>query len=125
MQTHSTGIRNLDGTAYKAIKIAFPSIGEQQRIVRVLDEALAGIATAKSHSEKNLQNASSLFGNELDLMFGKYSAGSDDTTIGAICELDQGLAINKKTKHLLVTNSSLPLLRIKDLRDNTEEQYVA
>jgi type I restriction enzyme S subunit len=39
--------------------------------------------------------------------------------------LFQGLAINKKTNHLLVSKSSLPLLRIKDLRDNTEEQYVS
>ena len=33
MQSHSTGIRNLDGDAYKAIKISFPPPPEQQRIV--------------------------------------------------------------------------------------------
>jgi len=45
--------------------------------------------------------------------------------LGEVCDLFQGLAINKGTKHLLVEDSSLPLLRIKDLRDGTEEQYVA
>jgi type I restriction enzyme S subunit len=41
-----------------------------------------------------------------------------------ICELSQGLAINSKTKHLLVGNSDLPLLRIKDLKDGTREIFV-
>src|SRR5450755_2809392 len=32
MQSHSTGIRNLDGDAYKAIKISVPPLPKQQRI---------------------------------------------------------------------------------------------
>ena len=45
--------------------------------------------------------------------------------LGDVCELFQGLCINAKTKHLLVEASSLPLLRIKDLRSNSAEQYIA
>ena len=37
MQSNSTGIRNLDGDAYKAIDISFPPLAEQQRIVAQLD----------------------------------------------------------------------------------------
>ena len=44
--------------------------------------------------------------------------------IGDIANLYQGLAINAKTKHLLVTESSLPLMRIKDLLEGTKEQFV-
>ena len=44
--------------------------------------------------------------------------------IGEVCNLCQGLAINIKTKHYLVEKSDLPLLRIKDLKNNTVEQYV-
>ncbi|MBE8966045.1 restriction endonuclease subunit S [Nostocales cyanobacterium LEGE 12452] len=44
--------------------------------------------------------------------------------IGELCKLSQGLAINVKTKHYLVEKSDLPLLRIKDLKNNTVEQYV-
>ncbi len=47
------------------------------------------------------------------------------TKLGEICELAQGLAINKGTRHLLVEKSSKPLLRIKDLRSNSVEQFVA
>ncbi|HEY5505821.1 MAG TPA: restriction endonuclease subunit S, partial [Sedimentisphaerales bacterium] len=38
-----------------------PPLPEQQRIVGILDEAFEGIATAKANTEKNLQNANTLF----------------------------------------------------------------
>ena len=69
MQSHSTGIRNLDGNAYKAITITFPPLPEQQRIVNILDEAFDGIATAKANAEKNLQNARALFESHLQSVF--------------------------------------------------------
>lgn len=69
MQSHSTGIRNLDGNAYKAIEISFPTISEQHRIVALLDEAFAGIAKARAHAEQNLQNARSLFESQLQAVF--------------------------------------------------------
>lgn len=61
MQSHSTGIRNLDTAAYKAIEVPIPPLHEQRRIVAILDEAFAAIATAKANTEKNLQNARALF----------------------------------------------------------------
>src|SRR5207247_1330136 len=61
MQSHSTGIRNLNGDAYKAIQITFPPLPEQGRIVRDIDEALDGIAIAAANAEKNLENARGLF----------------------------------------------------------------
>jgi type I restriction enzyme, S subunit len=69
MQSHSTGIRNLDGDAYKAIRISFPPLPEQERIVGILDEAFEGIATAKANAEKNLQNARALFESHLQSVF--------------------------------------------------------
>lgn len=57
MQSHSTGIRNLDGDAYKAIEVRFPNVREQRRIVALLDEAFAGIATAKANAEQSLRKA--------------------------------------------------------------------
>ena len=75
MQSHSTGIRNLDGDAYKAIKISFPPLPEQQRIVGILDEAFEGIATAKANAEKNLQNARALFESHLQSVFTQRGEG--------------------------------------------------
>lgn len=109
----------------KSQRIPVPPLPEQQRIVGILDEAFEGIATAKANAEKNLQNARGLFESHLQSVFTQGGEGWVEKRLGDVCELHQGLCINAKTKHLLVEKSSLPLLRIKDLRENSVEQYVA
>ena len=84
MQSHSTGIRNLDGDAYKAIKFSFPPLAEQQRIVGLLDEAFEGLATAKANAEKNLQNARALFESHLQAVFTQRGEGWVETTLDKI-----------------------------------------
>src|SRR5690606_30972638 len=59
IQDHAYPSLNLPAIA--GIEIRLPSLGEQQRIVSLLDEAFEGIATAKANAEKNLQNADALF----------------------------------------------------------------
>ena len=46
---------NMD--AVLELSLLVPGVKEQHRIVAFLDEAFAGIATAKANAEKNLQNA--------------------------------------------------------------------
>ena len=75
MQSQCTGIRNLDGDAYKAIEFRIPPLPEQQRIVGILDEAFEGIATAKANAEKNLQNARALFESHLQSVFTQRGKG--------------------------------------------------
>ena len=48
---------------------------EQRRIVGILDEAFAGIATAKANAEKNLQNAHALFESHLQSVFTQRGKG--------------------------------------------------
>lgn len=75
MQRRSTGIRNLDFNAYKQLQIPVPPLPEQRRIVGILDEAFAGIATAKANAEQNLQNARALFESQLDTVFSSDGRG--------------------------------------------------
>jgi type I restriction enzyme S subunit len=105
--------------------IPIPSLPEQKQIVALLDKAFATINQAKANLEKNIDNAKELFQSKLNEIFSQKGDGWEEKTLGEVCNLYQGLAINKKTKHLLVEKSSLPLLRIKDLRKNTHEQYVS
>ena len=49
-----------------ALAIPLPPPPEQKRIVAILDEAFAGIATAVANTEKNLANARELFDSGLD-----------------------------------------------------------
>jgi type I restriction enzyme S subunit len=58
--------KELSGGKLKEVPFHFPELGEQHRIVSLLDEAFADIATAKANAEKNLQNASELFESHLD-----------------------------------------------------------
>ena len=72
-----TAQKNLDVAAFRALPLSFPNdIPEQQRIVGILDEAFAGIATAKATAEKNLQNARALFESHLDTVFSQPGEGN-------------------------------------------------
>lgn len=59
--TTYTTVKHLSSKQIHAIEFLFPPLEEQQRIVAVLDEALATIATATANAEKNLANARELF----------------------------------------------------------------
>ena len=52
-----------------------PRSPKQQRIVGLLDEAFAGLATAKANAEKNLQNARALFESHLQSVFTQRGPG--------------------------------------------------
>lgn len=84
MQSHSTGIRNLNGNAYKASEIRFPPLPEQKRIVAILDEAFEGINTAVANTEKNLANARELFDNYLNSVFVQRSGDWVTEQLGKI-----------------------------------------
>jgi type I restriction enzyme, S subunit len=54
---------------HNSILIPYPPLQEQQRIVAILDEAFAGIATATANAEHNLANARELFESYLHSVF--------------------------------------------------------
>jgi type I restriction enzyme, S subunit len=93
--------------------------------VPILNEAFEGLDRARENVEANLKSAHELFESVLqETLRSKYQI-ERQVTLGEVCTLSQGLAINKTTKHLLVNKSSKPLLRIKDLRSGSVEKYVA
>ena len=51
------GTLKIDADALRQVEFPVPPPHEQRRIVAILDEAFAGIATAKANAEKNQQNA--------------------------------------------------------------------
>ena len=63
-----------------------PPLAEQQRIVGLLDEAFAGLATAKANAEKNLQNARALFESHLQSVFTHRGPGWVEKRLGELCE---------------------------------------
>lgn len=68
-------------------QIEYPAtLAEQERIVRVVDEAFAGIATAQAHAEKNLQNARALFETHLQTVFAQRGVGWVERAFGDLVE---------------------------------------
>ncbi len=68
-QTSGTTRKRISRTKLGAILIPVPPFAEQQRIVAILDEAFAAIATAKANTEKNLANARAVFDSYLHSVF--------------------------------------------------------
>ena len=64
--------------------IPFPSRPEQQRIVTLLHEAFDGIAIARAHAEKNLQNAQKLFESHL------YGVNAEKVPLGDMVKITTG-----------------------------------
>jgi len=82
----------LNKAKLRVMPVSFPPLPEQQRIVRILDEAFDGIAIAKANAEKNLQNARALFESHLNDVFNKKGDGWEEKQLGdtSIIEIIDG-----------------------------------
>lgn len=91
--SRGTAQRNLDVPLFRALPISFPqSLEEQQRIVAVLDEAFAAIATATANAEKNLANARELFVSELNATFSTVHPGWRQGCLSDLMDVTHGFA---------------------------------
>jgi type I restriction enzyme S subunit len=78
----------------KASLIPLPRLSEQQRIVAILDEAFAGLATATANAEKNLKNARELFDGYLNSTFAQKGAGWIDRRLSNLVDVTHGYAFD-------------------------------
>ena len=120
------------GASYPAVtdrdvrsqRIPVPPLAEQQRIVGVLDEALAGLATAQAHAEKNLQNARALFESHLQSVFTHCGKGWVDTVIGDCIRF-----IDYRGKTPVKTESGVRLITAKNVKmgylQETPKEFIA
>ncbi len=74
----------------EACQIPIPPLSEQQRIVSILDKAFDGFACATANAEQNLRNARALFESHLQSVFSKRGNGWVETTLGDVCEFENG-----------------------------------
>jgi type I restriction enzyme S subunit len=109
---------NLDSLGYarhykllRELEIRYPPLPEQQRIVTLLDEAFDGIATAKAHAEKNLQNARAIFESHLQAVFTQRGEGWDERTLGEIYDVRDGTHDSPKYH-----DKGFPLVTSKNLK---------
>ena len=98
------------------VDINFPkSLAEQQRIVGILDEAFAGLATAKANAEKNLQNARALFESHLQSVFTQRGKGWVERTLGDVFTTATGTTPPKSNADFY--GDYMPLVKPPELCD--------
>ena len=76
--------------------IPLPPLPEQKRIVAILDEAFAGIATAVANTEKNLANARELFESYLNAVFTQKGEGWAEKPLAELCNIKHGFAFKSE-----------------------------
>lgn len=94
----ASGQTELARSVIAKFEISYPTdLSEQRRIVAVLDEAFAAIATATANAEKNLANVRELFITERERILRSPVAGWSQRTLSEICTIKHGFAF--KSEH--------------------------
>jgi len=86
-------------------------IGEQNRIVHILDEAFDCIATAKGKAEKNLLNARALFESHLQSVFTQAGKGWVERRLGEVFEIGS----SKRIRETEWTSAGVPFYGGKEI----------
>lgn len=99
-----------------ALQVVVPAFSEQQRIVTILDDAFAGIASAKANAEKNLQNARALFASHLQSVFEKRGPGWVEQRLGdVVSRLTNGFVGPTRN---IYHESGVPYLLARHVKNN-------
>jgi type I restriction enzyme, S subunit len=96
----------------REMDVHFPEApSEQQRIVGLLDEIFAGIATATANADKNLQNARELFDSHLQSVFSQRSPGWVERRLGEVFDIGS----SKRIRETEWTSSGVPFYGGKEI----------
>jgi type I restriction enzyme S subunit len=126
------------GASYPAVtdgdvreqEIPVPPLPEQRRIVSILDEAFAGLATAKANAEKNLHNARALFESHLQSVFSQRGKGWVERRLDEVCAITSTLVDPRKKEFLDLTHVGAGNIESKtgvfvDLKTAREEGLIS
>ena len=102
-------VKSLRLRHFEDLPVVITSLPEQQRIVTLLDEAFDGIATAKAHAEKNLQNARAIFESHLESVL--RSKQWTWATLGELCE-----GVEYGTSAKSASEGRVPVLRMGNIQ---------
>ena len=98
----------------KDFPLPLPPLPEQKRIVAILDEAFAGIATAVANTEKNLANARELFESYLQAVFTQRDSSYVVRRLTDVCEEITVGHVGSMAKQY--RDEGIPFLRSQNIR---------
>lgn len=99
--------------------VKVPPLPEQQRIVRLLDEAFDGIATATANAEKNIQNVRALFESHLQAIFTRGGKGWKQKTLEEIAiSFGRGKSRHRPRNEPTLYGGKYPFIQTGDIRNS-------
>jgi type I restriction enzyme S subunit len=121
-----TGVPTLNRNFVHDELVHIPPLPEQKRIVALLDEAFAGLSTAKANDEQNLQNARAIFESHLESIFSQRGEHWEERRIEDWCESVMDCV--NKTAPVVETPTPFKMLRTTNIRngkvDGSTVKYV-
>jgi len=109
--------KNLSLGKVREFPIPLCPLGEQHRIVTLLDEAFEGIATAKAHAEQNLRNSRTLFETLLSHALARGNSGWREVSLadatGGVCTGPFGSLLHKSD----YVENGIPLINPAHITD--------
>ena len=108
----------LNKAKLKEIRIVVPPLPEQKRIVAILDEAFAGIATAVANTEKNLASARELFESYLNAVFSQEGRSWEQLTLRGVCiDYGRGKSKHRPRNDPRLYGGAYPFIQTGDVRN--------
>ena len=114
---------NLSALSLTKFAIPVPPLPEQQRIVGILDEAFAGITTAKANAKKNLQNACAIFESHLQSVFTQRGEGWVDRTLDQVCIVERGSSPRPIKNYFTTDPDGVNWIKIGDTEEGGKYVY--
>jgi type I restriction enzyme, S subunit len=96
-----------------------PLLSEQRRIVAIVDEAFAGIATAVANAEKNIANARELLESHLRSAFSRRGQGWKDKTLKQVsADFGRGKSKHRPRGDAKLLGGQYPLIQTGDVANS-------
>ena len=108
-------VKHISSSQISNIRFPTPPLSEQHRIVAILDEAFAGIATATANAERNLNNARELFDSHLDSVFTQRGKGWVEKRLDDVCVIGDGNHSSNYPKKEEMVAEGVPFIRATNL----------
>ena len=118
-----TTFKELSASNLKSVKIPLPPLEEQKRIVAVLDEAFAGLETARTNAEANLKNAEELLKSYSKQLFAECASRYGKNTLGDICRVERGSSPRPIKSYVTTSANGVNWVKIGDVQEG--QKYIS